>query len=329
MAFCGILSKGRRVISMKQFKTAHPSVINPYSMLSRLPILVEILDRKIKESPHWHDYVQIWYCLEGEMRHYIGDAEYIQRPGSCFVILPYIDHTIDTSVSEVTPRFLSLSFTDKFLTDRGYKFFSYFNKRANFEGRLLPMVCELDGDLREAADRLSASFLSEFGKHKDMSFDILAGYLADFLQLLCRDDVDDHGIICIKDRANAITDSIRYMSENIGAKISLDDLCAVACMSRRMYTENFRTLTGTTSAKFLIRLRISTACTLLTFSDKTVSEIAEECGFHDKMRLAHVFAEYIGISPTAYRRRQRNPEIMEKDSLYRDKWAWFDEKDFA
>lgn len=311
---------------MRNIQTAHPQVINPYSMLSRLPILVEVLGHKVKESPHWHDYVQIWYCLDGEMKHHIGDTEYIQRPGSCFVILPYIDHTIDTSASKMPPRFLSLSFTDKFLTDRGYKFFSYFNKRANFEGRLLPMICELSGELRNAADGLAEDFLSEFGKHRNMSFDALADLLADFLRLLCHDDVDDRGIICIKDRANAITASIRYMSENIGRKISLDDLCSVACMSRRMYTENFRTLTGTTSAKFLIRLRISNACTLLTFSDKSIAEIARECGFHDKARLAHVFAEYIGFSPSEYRRRQRNPEIMAKDFLYRTKWAWFYEE---
>lgn len=314
---------------MKQFKTAHPAVINPDSKLNWLPILVEVLERNVREYAHWHDYVQIWYCLEGEMIHCIGDTEHIQRPGSCFVILPYIDHTIDTSASKLPLKFLSLSFTDKFLIDRGYRFFSYFNKRANFEGRLLPMICELSGELRAQADALSAAMLGEFDKHKNMSFDALAGFLADFLRLLCRDDVDDRGFICIKDRANSITDSIRYMSENLGKKITLDDLCAVACMSRRMYTENFRMLTGTTSAKFLIRLRLSKASMLLTFSDKSISEIAVECGFHDKVRLAHVFSEYMGISPSEYRKRQRNPEIMEKDMLYRGKWAWFDEKDFS
>ena len=201
---------------MKQFKTAHPAVINPESKLNWLPILVEVLERNVREYAHWHDYVQIWYCLEGEMIHRIGDTEHIQRPGSCFVILPYIDHTIDTSASKLPLKFLSLSFTDKFLIDRGYRFFSYFNKRANFEGRLLPMICELSGELRAQADALSAAMLKEFDKHKNMSFDALAGFLADFLRLLCRDDVDDRGFICIKDRANSITDSIRYMSENLG-----------------------------------------------------------------------------------------------------------------
>ncbi len=314
---------------MKQLRAAHPSIIGADSKLNWLPILVEVLDRKVKESPHWHDFVQIWYCLEGEMTHCIGDTEYIQRPGSCFVILPYIDHTIITSDSAETLRFLSLSFTDKFLTDRGYKFFSYFSKRANFEGRHLPTVCELDGDLKEQADSLAEDLLSEFGKHKQMSFDLLANHLADFLRLLCHDDVDDHGMLCLKDRANAITASIRYMSENIEKKITLDDLCAVACMSRRMYTENFRTLTGTTSAKFLIRLRLGRASSLLTFTDKRIGDIATECGFGDKVRLAHVFTEYYGTSPSKYRLRSKhNPEIMQKDSLYRDKWAWFDEKDF-
>lgn len=298
-----------------------PSFTMSNDKLYFLPLIAETLTRRKIDASHWHDYTQIWYVMGGEMRHNVGGREILQRPGSCVVVLPYTVHSIDTTQSPDDVNILSLSFMDDFLTSRGYEFFSYFNRRARFNKRVIPNFCELEGNSRKRAEEAAVGLLDEFSKHEDMSFDKLARLLSSFLNLLCDELSDNTGFVCTRERANAITKAVRYMGDNLEKKITLDDLCGVAMMSRRMFTENFKAVTGLTSTRYLLSLRLARARFLLTYTDLTTSDIAVESGLTNKVRLAHAFSENIGVTPSEYRRASR-PRGIPEDEAYRKKWQW-------
>ncbi len=293
-----------------------------------LPLLVETCQRRFDDDFHCHDFVQIWYVLEGELIHNIGDTSYHMKAGSCSVVLPYTKHYLDMCLSDTPPKLLSLSFTDSFLLDRGYRFFSYAKNFARFEECTVPPFCELEDDARSIADELSDKMLSEFGRYKHMNFDVLAAYLAEFLRLFCTYNTQSKGFVSMRENANAITNSIRYMKSNMSKKITLDDLCAVACMSRSVYTRSFRAVTGKSSATFLLGLRIAYAKQILALSDMKVDEIARRVGLNDKTRLAHVFSEHVGLTPSQYRASMRISAAKEHHA-YLERWAWFNPDDFT
>jgi len=306
----------------------YPLSIDPDHRMHWLPLLVESCKRKFDDYFHCHDFVQIWYVLEGEVIHKIGDETFHMTEGDVSVVLPYIKHYIDHSTTEEQPpHLLSLSFPDSFLIDHGYRFFSYANSYARFEEAAVPTFVKLSGKSRKTADELSEKMLNEFARHKNMNFDVLAAYLAEFLRLFCIGNAKDKGFICIRESANAITNSIRYMKSNIGKKITLDELCNVACMSRSMYTRNFRAVTGKSSAQFLLSMRIVLAKHMLTFTDMKIDDIAQSVGLNDKTRLAHVFAEYENTSPSKYRACTRNPSKKQHQEFL-ERWAWFNPADF-
>lgn len=300
-----------------------PTIITQLSPLFYLPITVETLCTRKKNELHWHDYVQMWYVFSGTMKHTLDDKTYIQTPGSCIVVLPYVEHAIDTLDSDDTPVVLSISFVDRFLIDRGYRFFSYFNKHARFEEKSIPPFHKFEDENRQTADIHLRNALSEFSRKSDMSFDLIASHLTEFFRLLCHDSSDDTNMVCVTERANSITNAVRYMADHLDEKITLDDLCAVAMTSRRMFTENFKAVTGTTSAKFLLALRLARAQYLLSFTKKTVREIASEVGLYDSARLVNAFSKHFGMSPLKFREKFAHLDA-EADKAIRKRWDWLD-----
>lgn len=302
--------------------SGRPATRSSNEMLALLPVLVEVYNRRSSDPPHWHDYTQIWYVLRGSLRHTFGDVEYIQREGDCAVILPYTLHSIDSRDCEDTYA-LSISYTDRFLTDRGYDIFSYSKHRARFEGLSIPAHEVFAGARKTIADSLAIAMIDEFSKHRAMSFDLIAEHLAAFLRNLCREPAGSaHGMDTVAERAAVITDTLQYIANNLNKKHSLDSLCRRACMSRSAFTKNFKAVTGMTSKEFLLSERLQRTYSLLVFSDKTIDEIAREVGFYDSSYLNNAFREKYGETPTQYRQKHR-AEAQRGDAVFRSRWAWF------
>ena len=58
---------------------------------------------------------------------------------------------------------------------------------------------------------------------------------------------------------------------------------------------------GKTPYEYLQKYRIEQAEALLRFSSKSISEIAEQCGFSDIYSFSHCFKRQVGIAPKEYR----------------------------
>lgn len=310
-------------MSATKIQYERPATISPGSYLSKIPITVEISEEYKSDSLHWHDYIQIWYVAEGSLRHTINGMLYIQNAGSVVAVPPYATHNIDTRDSKTTPRFAMISFTDKFMTDNGYNFFSYIGKYAHFEGRKLPVFRVFSNDECSIADDIINDIHVEFSNKKKMSYPKLSSLLANFLALMTADSekCDPSRIRHIAARAEDVTRAIRYMSEHYAEKITLDKLCDIAHMSRRFLTKNFHEVTGKTAFEILGAIRINNATASLLYSDLTLSEIAANVGFTTKNRLWNEFVKRFGISPIEYRNMMQK-ESLEKDERIIERWDW-------
>jgi len=94
-----------------------------------------------------------------------------------------------------------------------------------------------------------------------------------------------------------------YMRERLGAPVGLDDLAAVAGLSRFHFCTAFRQATGHTPHDWLVRLRIERARQLLADPALTITEIALAVGYETPSSFAAGFRRITGLTPTAFRRR--------------------------
>jgi len=104
-------------------------------------------------------------------------------------------------------------------------------------------------------------------------------------------------------------------------------LCQISVMSRRLFTDTFKAITGLTVVDFINTYRIGKARYYILFSDKSLSEIAELSGFYDKAHLSRTFKKLYGISTTEFRKEnQRNALILDKERTNRWKWIQDEKK---
>ena len=83
---------------------------------------------------------------------------------------------------------------------------------------------------------------------------------------------------------------------------SLDEAAAKVGLSRRRFTELFRSLTGTSWRRHLLNLRLQHGARLLLETKKSVTELMFECGFDDPSHFSHNFKSCFGCSPQLYRK---------------------------
>jgi len=78
-----------------------------------------------------------------------------------------------------------------------------------------------------------------------------------------------------------------------------------AGLSVERFIRSFREHTGQTPAAYVLAHRIRLAGEALALTDKTIDQIANECGFPNRHYLSRMFARHIGCGPAEYRARQR------------------------
>ena len=302
---------------------SNPVLADSNKRLTRIPVTVSASCTRKTENFHFHDYTHIWYVLAGQLHHTVENELYIQNSGDCVIVPPFTTHKIDLSISEETPVVVDISFRDSFLLDRGYRFFSI---QRRFEECKIPIFKRIDNENKENADSLMRALLTEFSKKHDMSFDSIASLVVSFLKMICVEHANDGNFYLLRERIELVMDTVNYISHNFNKKLSIDELCSVSTMSRRMLTDNFKAVTGMTVIQFVNSLRIVKASTLLMHTEKSISEIATECGFYDKSHLIHAYAEYSGTTPAKYREKIK-PLVPSGEKAFESKWGWlFEEK---
>jgi len=95
---------------------------------------------------------------------------------------------------------------------------------------------------------------------------------------------------------------MEYVCNNVGEQLNLTSTAKALSLSKNALEKIFVEYTGTTFAKFLNNMRIEKAMTLLSASDKTVTEIAYECGFGSLRSFNRVFVSFVGKTPTVFKK---------------------------
>lgn len=98
----------------------------------------------------------------------------------------------------------------------------------------------------------------------------------------------------------------KHISDNLGAAVSTDELCRIACMSASKLTRLFKQGEGMTPQEYARNLRMDQACKLLEESDLTMAAIADTLGFVRQGSFSEAFKDRFGVSPHEFRAVRRS-----------------------
>lgn len=100
--------------------------------------------------------------------------------------------------------------------------------------------------------------------------------------------------------------AISFMYDHYMKNISLQDIADAVGLSREYLCQLFKKQTNFTVLDYLIRTRIANAkVDLIKYPDKTVSQIAKQCGFESPSYFCSVFKKYEGQTPGEFRSVRR------------------------
>ena len=99
------------------------------------------------------------------------------------------------------------------------------------------------------------------------------------------------------------TKALHYLNLHFKENISIDFLVRLCHMSRTGFFTAFKSLTGYTPIEYQQEKRLALAVELLCNTDKSLGEIASECGFCDSNYLSKLFTRKFGVSPGKMRKK--------------------------
>ena len=165
-----------------------------------------------------------------------------------------------------------------------------FTSSASVSVTPLPIFSWLSVHFRKMHNALRTD--SIFGNYK------ASGYLYDFLMEFYR-------LIAYKDPATAVSSALMkaldYINYNYFSPITMDELCSVSGVTKQHLCLLFRKKLSMRPMEYIAKRRIQEAKALLTGTEKSIEQVAEETGFCSESYFCKLFKRYEGMTPSAFR----------------------------
>lgn len=115
--------------------------------------------------------------------------------------------------------------------------------------------------------------------------------------------LNQHGAVARKttlEDTSALTQAADYLLDNIGEKVSIEELCRLINRSRVTLINGFKHRYGLPPHAWLLRARTERAKELLLAGTKP-SEVAHLLGYSDQAHMSRLMKRYFGVTPGALR----------------------------
>jgi LacI family transcriptional regulator len=99
-----------------------------------------------------------------------------------------------------------------------------------------------------------------------------------------------------------VTAAMRYMADHCRETLRVEDLAAALNTSRRTLERRFDEVVGRSVYSEVARLRAEYVKRQLLDTDRSMSSIADDCGFSSASHFTRFFSNVVGSTPSAYRK---------------------------
>jgi len=152
----------------------------------------------------------------------------------------------------------------------------------------------------EYVKRLLISIGAEHNRKDLLSVELIKAYLVELFAYFAR--AESAGSV-ITTSNPSIERLIKHINTNFNQQISLEGVAKMLNLTPPYLSRLFLKTTGFNFKEYLLTIRIKNAKHMLKNTNKSVRQIAYDCGFNDSNYFSKVFKEAMGISPLQYKRQ--------------------------
>jgi len=259
----------------------------------------------------WHPEMEIIIVNHGSINFLTSDQKVVLDAGQGVIINMNVMHSIEPATEDPNCSMYSTLFNPEFFigpegTQLYDKYLTPIATNKSFQ------YLTLDEDNLDEARLLNHinSVIAENLMHR-------AGYELKTRAHLCEFWVELTDIITPKNLPKTMLKSIatderrtkemiKYMDEHYAEPITLDQLADEIHISKSECCRCFKRALSTTPIEYLMKLRISKAALLIQSNDErahSFSDLAFNTGFNNASYFNKVFRQFMGCTPSEYRRR--------------------------
>ena len=268
-----------------------------------LPLQIHIRDPQPEFPLHRHSFDELVIILRGTAIHVVDKQSFPVKSGDVFVVSGKHQHQYQDlnglALANILfdSRALTMSQWDIRALPGFHALFSLepalrtqhkLSNRLHLSERQLQYATEIVYDLQHETQTRQPGY-RVMAKGRFMQ-------LAVFLSRCCSEKPNEDSLALLR-LGNAIVHIETHYAENI----TLEDLAKKANLSKRQFQRIFQECIGCSPINHLMRIRIQQACELLRHSDRTITEIAFDCGFQDSNYFSRQFRKINGQTPSQYR----------------------------
>ncbi|MGB8454074.1 MAG: AraC family transcriptional regulator [Anaerocolumna sp.] len=264
----------------------------------------DISIHKIKNDvdPHGHSYLELHFVFEGQGKEKINGIEYTMKPGTFAIIFPYQVHEMHLQ-KDTKVLLYNLCLSTKTLFDQD-EYGLVINKLLFDINLNASTIYDIDLNTSQKVYTLLSEIHTEYNGEKEWKNFMLKAKLIELFILLDRykKSFVSKGSNTIQNKPGNDTWSIiHYVYKNWNTDITLKSLSKLFYLSEPYISTIFKQCLGISFHAFLRDLRIENACSLLTSSKMSITDIAYEVGYSSYSTFVRVFHKCKGVNPAMYR----------------------------
>lgn len=280
-------------------KCQHGSIQVPYSYYD-----CGIPDYFTSVPLHWHSEMELNYIKSGNGFFKYEDQTISAKPGDIVLIQPNVLHAImsdehssffyDTIVFHQNT--LVGSYDDRCYTDILLPIFS--SRR-----RVLVPVSQETPGYHELHDSVRTIMQCA---HKNLATSdlLLKSELLRLFYLLASTPglCTEHTVSTESRMTETLRPVLTCIQKHHSESVTIEQLAKIAHMSSSYFMSCFKQNFGLGAIEYLNQVRIRSACDLLRNTDRSISDIAFDTGFHNLSNFNRQFRTKVGCSPQTYRK---------------------------
>lgn len=262
--------------------------------------------RHLMCEPHYHSQIEILYGISGKANVYVNNKRFKLAAGDMLFVIPNEVHLITTY--EPT-RYAVLMFYPDILYTSGYDFFEiiytlpvimsdpewpvFFSSEIIKQTYIPDSVCEACSEFSEQ----NMGFELAVKIHIYKIFLWIMRYYNDHVQK------SKHVKPVRNEDLTRLQIVFDFVDNNYTQDITISDVAKLCNVSYNYFSKNFKAVTHKNFSEYLTHIRIKAAEKLLTTTEKSVTEIAQDVGFSTTSYFISQFKKHNNVTPYSYKKR--------------------------
>lgn len=256
---------------------------------------------------HFHNYLEIGYCYEGQGTMVFGEEE--QRfSGKEFTVIPKnYPHTTNSDLDTVSCWEYLFIDVEGFLQQM-YKDNSIFAERMiqRINTRALFLSEEKYPDLARLVRKILDIMRNTEEFYLEEAKGVLLALLVEISRLNRKESTVSNGS-GVK-LTVSISRVLDYISNHYMEPIKVKELADQIHISETHFRRLFSSYMNMGPLEYVNSVRIHTACEHLQKTDESITDIAHKCGFTTSSTFNRNFKQVMGVTPMEWRKRPENYE---------------------